>query len=91
MQKAPASNRSEGPEERQADVERKTSETSLRIKLNVDGTGKFSGSVGVPFFEHMLNLFTRHSLFDLEISGQGDTHIDAHHLVEDAGIVLARR
>lgn len=75
---------------RHAVVERNTSETQLHIAVNIDGQGRFSGSIGVPFFEHMLNLFARHALIDLEISGKGDTHIDAHHLVEDTGIVLGQ-
>lgn len=71
-------------------MRRETSETELLVRLNVDGSGKFSGDIGVPFFEHMLNLFARHSLMDLEIDGRGDTEVDAHHLVEDTGIVLGQ-
>jgi imidazoleglycerol-phosphate dehydratase len=73
---------------RQSTVVRKTKETQLKIDLELDGSGKFAGSVGVPFLEHMLDLMTRQALFDLDISGQGDLQIDAHHTVEDCGIVL---
>lgn len=75
---------------REARVARRTNETEISIRLIVDGSGKFSGTIGVPFFEHMLNLFTRHALFDIEIAGKGDVQIDAHHTVEDAGIVLGQ-
>jgi imidazoleglycerol-phosphate dehydratase len=56
----------------------------------VDGTGAFKGTVGVPFFEHMLNLLARHSLMDIGLEGSGDLAIDAHHTVEDCGIVLGK-
>ena len=75
-------------EARKAKLERKTNETHLQVDLNLDGSGRFEGTVGVPFFEHMLHLMTRQALFNLSISGQGDTAIDAHHTVEDLGIML---
>lgn len=75
---------------RTASVRRDTNETKLSATLNVDGTGRFSGAVGVPFFEHMLNLFTRHALVDLELKGVGDVQIDAHHTVEDCGILIGQ-
>jgi imidazoleglycerol-phosphate dehydratase len=73
-----------------AEVRRETKETQLVVHINLDGKGKFTGSVGVPFFEHMLELFARHALLDLEIQGRGDLHVDAHHTVEDVGIVLGQ-
>jgi imidazoleglycerol-phosphate dehydratase len=76
--------------ERTAAVERATKETQLKVRLNLDGTGVFSGKVGVPFLEHMLDLLARHGMMDLTIEGQGDTHIDPHHTVEDLGIVLGQ-
>jgi imidazoleglycerol-phosphate dehydratase len=73
---------------RVGEFRRETKETQLFVRVDLDGTGQFRGSVGVPFFEHMLDLFTRHALIDLELEGKGDLHIDAHHTVEDVGIVL---
>ena len=75
---------------REAELRRDTSETQIFIRLNVDGQGRLTGSIGVPFFEHMLNLFARHSLFDIELNGKGDLSIDSHHTVEDVGIVLGQ-
>ncbi|HNY27204.1 MAG TPA: imidazoleglycerol-phosphate dehydratase HisB [Candidatus Sumerlaeota bacterium] len=76
--------------ERVAAVERVTKETQLKVRLNLDGKGVFSGRIGVPFLEHMLDLLARHGMMDLAIEGQGDTHIDPHHTVEDLGIVLGQ-
>lgn len=73
---------------RTATVERMTSETQLKVSIDLDGTGRYEGALGVPFFEHMLNLMARHALMDMVIEGRGDIEIDAHHLVEDTGIVL---
>ncbi len=73
---------------RQAHVERKTSETQIEIRLNVDGSGKAEVDSGVPFLDHMLTLFSVHGFFDLNLHGQGDLDIDAHHTVEDVGIAL---
>ncbi len=73
---------------RKAEVVRKTNETDISIKLNIDGTGKRKIDTGVGFFDHMLDLFAKHGLFDLEVVCKGDTFIDAHHTVEDVGIAL---
>jgi imidazoleglycerol-phosphate dehydratase len=75
---------------RSASLSRKTSESSIELILNLDGTGKSSISTTVPFFDHLLTAFSKHSLIDLEISATGDTHIDAHHTVEDTAIVLGQ-
>ncbi|HOE95734.1 MAG TPA: imidazoleglycerol-phosphate dehydratase HisB [Candidatus Sumerlaeota bacterium] len=79
-----------GASERIADIERKTNETDIRIKLNLDGKGTFQGTVGIGFVDHMLELFARHGRLDLEVAGKGDLHIDQHHLVEDLGITLGQ-
>ncbi|NLH98896.1 MAG: imidazoleglycerol-phosphate dehydratase HisB [Chthonomonadales bacterium] len=73
---------------RTATVERKTNETDIRVLVTLDGTGQGSISTGVGFFDHMLQQLARHGRFDLDITCQGDTHIDDHHTVEDVGIVL---
>lgn len=73
---------------RYAEVTRKTGETDIVVKLDLDGTGTCDISTGVPFFDHMLNAFGRHGLFDLTVHAVGDVEVDAHHTVEDAGIVL---
>lgn len=75
---------------RTAEVTRKTGETDITIKLNLDGTGTCDISTGVPFFDHMLNAFGRHGLFDLTVHAVGDVEVDAHHTVEDTGIVLGQ-
>jgi imidazoleglycerol-phosphate dehydratase len=75
---------------RSASLSRKTSESSIELSLNLDGTGKSSISTTVPFFDHLLTAFAKHSLIDLEVSATGDTHIDAHHTVEDTSIVLGQ-
>lgn len=75
---------------RQATVVRKTKETDITIKLNVDGSGKYKIQTGLPFFNHMLEAFARHGLFDLEIKATGDLDVDDHHLVEDVGLVLGQ-
>jgi len=69
-------------------VNRKTNETDIKISLNLDGTGVFRIQTGLAFFDHMLQLFARHSSFDLEIIAQGDLMVDGHHTVEDVGICL---
>jgi imidazoleglycerol-phosphate dehydratase len=74
--------------ERAVTLERKTTETDIRLSLNLDGTGKYKISTGVGFLNHMLELFARHGSFDLEVECKGDTHIDAHHSAEDIAIVL---
>ena len=75
---------------RQAEVNRKTGETDIRIRLELDGTGKNVIDTGVGFLDHMLTLFARHGRFDLEISCKGDTYVDDHHSVEDIGIALGK-
>ncbi len=74
--------------ERTSEIERKTKETAIRIKLNIDGSGQNEISTGIPFFDHMLTLFAVHGFFDLFISAKGDIEVDFHHTVEDVGIVL---
>jgi imidazoleglycerol-phosphate dehydratase len=75
---------------RTAEIVRNTKETQIRVKLNVDGTGKAKLSTGLPFLEHMLDQVARHGMVDLEIEAKGDLHIDAHHTVEDVGITLGQ-
>jgi imidazoleglycerol-phosphate dehydratase len=73
---------------RKSVISRKTSETDIRMLINLDGTGRNSIHTGIGFFNHMLEIFSRHSRIDLEIECDGDTHVDAHHTVEDIGICL---
>lgn len=75
---------------REAQIERKTRETDIKMVLNLDGTGKTELRTGIPFLEHMLNLMSRHGFLDLKLEASGDLEIDAHHLVEDIGIVLGK-
>jgi len=75
---------------RTAEVTRKTKETDITIKLNIDGTGIAKLDYPIGFMGHMLNTFARHGLFDLEIAARGDLDVDQHHLVEDTGIVLGQ-
>lgn len=75
---------------RTASLSRKTSESAIELTLNLDGTGKSNISTSVPFFDHLLTAFSKHSLIDLDIKGTGDTHIDVHHTVEDTAIVLGQ-
>lgn len=75
---------------RTASVERTTRETDISITINLDGTGKADVDTGIPFFDHMLDAFTRHALFDARIRCKGDVEVDAHHSVEDTGIVLGQ-
>lgn len=69
-------------------VVRNTRETRIRIELNLDGTGRYAIETGIPFFNHMLELFAKHSLFDLNIHAEGDLSVDYHHTVEDVGLAL---
>ncbi len=73
---------------RKAEVERKTKETNIKVKLNIDGSGKTKIDTGIGFLDHMLELFAFHGLFDLEVSAKGDLKVDIHHTNEDIGIVL---
>ncbi len=73
---------------RVADVERNTRETRIRVKLDLDGTGKSHFKTGVPFLEHMLDQIARHGMIDIEVIAEGDVHIDDHHTIEDIGITL---
>lgn len=75
---------------RRAVVTRVTGETDITVELDLDGTGNCSIDTGVPFFDHMLNAFGRHGLFDLTVRATGDIEVDAHHTVEDTGIVLGQ-
>ena len=76
--------------EREAKVSRKTRETQIEVDLRLDGTGQSELATGVPFFDHLLNSFTRHGLFDLKVKATGDLEIDQHHTVEDVGITLGQ-
>lgn len=76
--------------ERIAVVTRKTAETDIEVSINLDGIGKSDISTGIGFFDHMLDSFARHGLFDLKISVKGDLEVDSHHTIEDTGIVLGQ-
>ena len=75
---------------RRATLERQTSESKVRVSLDLDGTGRAQISTGVGFFDHMLTAFAKHSLIDVTVESTGDVHIDAHHTVEDTAIVLGQ-
>jgi len=75
---------------RTASVERKTGETDISMALAIDGSGQSTIETGIPFFDHMLTLFARHSLVDLTVRARGDIEVDLHHTVEDAGIALGQ-
>ncbi len=75
---------------REASVKRKTKETDITVSVKLDGTGQNRVRTGVGFFDHMLDLLGRHGMLDLSVEAQGDTHIDAHHTVEDVGICLGQ-
>ena len=76
--------------QRRASRQRTTAETSVSVDLQIDGTGTASIDTGIPFFDHMLILLAKHSLFDLRIEARGDLGVDFHHTVEDTGIVLGQ-
>ena len=76
--------------ERTARIKRATKETQIEVKLEVDGSGKSSISTGIPFFDHMLTLFAKHSVVNLKLKCNGDLEVDAHHTVEDCGIALGQ-
>ncbi len=75
---------------REAAIVRRTNETDIRLRLNLDGTGRSEIATGVGFLDHMLDLFARHGRFDLKIDCRGDTNVDDHHSTEDVGIALGR-
>ena len=75
---------------RRAEVARRTSETEIRVKVDLDGTGTSRIKTGLGFFDHMLEALARHSLIDLELEASGDLHVDGHHTVEDTGIVIGQ-
>lgn len=77
-------------QQRIAQITRNTQETRIEMNLNVDGTGQSDIHTGIPFFDHMLTLFARHGLFDLNVKATGDIEVDYHHMVEDTGIVLGQ-
>src|SRR5499433_4148997 len=71
-------------------TERKTKETNISIALNLDGSGQAEVDTGMPFFDHMLDIFTRHGLFDIKVKAKGDIEVDYHHTVEDVGLALGQ-
>ena len=75
---------------RTADIQRETTETQIRVSLKLDGQGKTEISSGIPFFDHMLTLFTVHGFFDLILHAKGDIEVDFHHTVEDVGLALGQ-
>ena len=75
---------------RKAEIDRSTKETSIRIRLIIEGRGRYKVSTGIRFFDHMLELFAHHGGFDLDLSAQGDLDVDQHHTVEDVGIALGQ-
>src|SRR6185436_13772751 len=75
---------------RRAQISRKTNETRVGVKLELDGTGKSSIQTGIPFFDHMLTLLARHAVINLSLHCEGDLEVDAHHTVEDCGISLGQ-
>jgi imidazoleglycerol-phosphate dehydratase len=78
------------PTARIGEVLRETKETTVRVRVDVDGVGRSSVATGIGFFDHMLEAFARHGGFDLEVEAKGDLHIDMHHTVEDTGIVIGQ-
>lgn len=75
---------------REASVERKTKETTIKVQWVIDGEGSYEISTGIPFFDHMLHLFAKHGFFDLSLDAKGDTDVDYHHTVEDIGITMGK-
>ncbi len=75
---------------RKSEIERKTNETNILLSLNIDGDGTRKIDTGIGFFDHMLDLFAKHGLFDLTLSVKGDLNVDEHHTVEDTGLVLGK-
>lgn len=79
-----------GTATRVATIARKTKETDIKLRIDLDGSGQYSIATGIPFFDHMLESFARHGLFDLELNAEGDIEVDLHHTVEDVGITLGQ-
>jgi len=77
-------------QKRSASVERKTKETEINVQLVIDGSGEYEVDTGIAFFDHMLESFTRHGLFDLRLTAKGDLAVDTHHTIEDVGITLGQ-
>ena len=77
-------------DQRKAVIERKTRETEIRLALDLDGSGQYQVDTGIAFFDHMLESFAKHGLFDLDLRAKGDLGVDLHHTVEDVGIVLGQ-
>jgi len=75
---------------RKAEVERKTNETDIKVKVGLDGAGSGSADTGVPFFDHMLDHLRVHSMIDMDVDAKGDVEVDGHHTVEDVGICLGK-
>ena len=75
---------------RSASIERKTKETEINVQFVIDGTGEYAIDTGIAFFDHMLESFTRHGLFDLRLTAKGDLAVDTHHTIEDVGITLGQ-
>ena len=76
--------------ERSSIIKRKTRETDIEISFEIEGTGRYESETGIPFFNHMLESFSKHGLFDLTIKASGDLEVDLHHTIEDVGIVLGQ-
>jgi imidazoleglycerol-phosphate dehydratase len=76
--------------QRASEVHRRTKETDVSVRIDLDGEGRYEVDTGVPFLNHMLELFARHGFFDLAVRGRGDLEVDAHHTVEDVGLTLGR-
>ncbi len=76
--------------DRKSKVERKTKETTITVKLALDGNGTYNVSTGIPFFDHMLELFSKHGFFNLEVKAKGDIDVDHHHTIEDVGIAMGK-
>ena len=77
-------------EQRRANIHRKTKETDVRVSFAIDGSGSYRVATGLPFFDHMLESFAKHGVFDLDLAAAGDLAVDAHHTVEDVGIALGQ-
>jgi imidazoleglycerol-phosphate dehydratase len=75
---------------RKGKIERKTKETDIQVALDLDGGGRAEVTTGMPFFDHMLDIFTRHGLFDVQVKAKGDIEVDYHHTVEDVGLALGQ-